>query len=283
MTVDRSARRGWSALPRRRPPRARPAIFSLKVPLGRRTLWLLTAGSFIGAVLFWWLLSISGLVEPAKFLPTPFATWQALVAIYQTDDFWPDIIASIDRVFIGYGISVALSVPLGIFMGSFRAGWALLEPVLGLLRYLPAPAFIPLLIVWFDLDERPKWAVIILGTFFFNTLMTADVVRTVPKQLIDVSYTLGARTGEVLRKVIIPHSLPGIIDAVRVNAAAAWGMVVVAELIAADQGLGVRINRLARFQFVDKMFAILVVIGLIGVILDVSLRLVRDRVGRWQT
>jgi len=106
-------------------------------------------------------------------------------------------------------------------------------------------------------------------------------VRQVPKPLIDVSYTLGARRGEVLRKVIVPHSAPGMIDAMRVNAAAAWNFVVVAELIAADSGLGYRITRAQRFAQTDRIFAILVVIGLIGLAIDLTLRLLRDRIGRW--
>lgn len=122
---------------------------------------------------------------------------------------------------------------------------------------------------------------IFLATVFFNTLMTADVVRGVPIALIDVSYTLGARVGEVLRKVVIPHSLPGMIDAIRVNSAAAVNFVVVAELIAAESGLGYRIVRLQRFSQVDKIFAVLAVIALIGLTVDISLRLLRDRVGRW--
>ncbi len=281
MTVDRSARTGWTALPRRRPPRSRPTVLTLKVPISRTSRRLLTVASVLVPLAGWWLLSISGRVQPAQFLPTPVQTFQALQNLYQSGDLWPDIGASVSRVFIGFGIAVAVSVPLGIVMGSFRAGWALFEPVLGLLRYLPAASFIPLLIIWLGLDEAPKYALIFLGTFFFNTLMTADVVRGVPGQLVDVSYTLGARTGEIVRKVIIPHALPGMIDAVRVNAAAAWGFVVIAELIASQSGLGYRINRLGRFQRIDEIFALLVVIGLIGLIIDVTLRIIRDRVGRW--
>ena len=122
---------------------------------------------------------------------------------------------------------------------------------------------------------------IFLATVFFNTLMTADVVRGVPIALIDVSYTLGARVGEVLRKVVIPHSLPGMIDAVRVNAAAAISYVVVAELIASESGLGYRIVRLQRFSQLDRIFAVLVVIALIGLATDIALRVLRDRLGRW--
>jgi NitT/TauT family transport system permease protein len=227
------------------------------------------------------LLSISGVVKPAVYLPTPLATLEAGLTMVESGQLYDDVLASVQRVFLGFGLAVAVSVPLGITMGSFAAGWSFFEPVIGLLRYLPAAAFIPLLLIWLGIEEAPKIAVIFLGTFFFNTLMTADVVRGVPLALIDVSYTLGARTGDVIRKVIVPHSLPGMIDAVRVNAAAAWSFVVVAELIAAESGLGYRINRLGRFTQVDKIFAILVVIGVLGLAMDVGLRMLRDRVGRW--
>jgi NitT/TauT family transport system permease protein len=178
---------------------------------------------------------------------------------------------------------VLVSVPLGIVIGSFRAGQALFEPVIGLLRYMPASAFIPLLIIWLGLGEPSKIALLLIGVVFFNTLMTADAVRLVPMDVIQVSYTLGARRGEVLRKVVLPHALPGMIDAMRVNAAAAWNFVVVAELIASTSGLGYRIVRSQRFLETDKIFAVLVVIGLIGLSIDVCLRLARQRLGRWHT
>ena len=149
----------------------------------------------------------------------------------------------------------------------------------GLLRYLPASAFIPLLIIWLGIGEASKVGLLFIGTVFFNTLMTADVVRRVPRELIDVSYTLGAHRSEVLRKVIVPHSLPGMIDAIRVNAAAAWNFVVVAELVASTSGLGYRIVRAQRFLQTDRIFAVLVVIGLIGLAIDLSFRRLLDSVG----
>jgi NitT/TauT family transport system permease protein len=270
-----------TALPRRRPPRNRPTAFTLRVPISRRTIWILTIASVLIPLVGWWALSVSGVVQPANWLPTPAATYAAGMEMARSGELFDDAWASIQRVLIGFGLAVVVSVPLGVLMGSFRSGWALFEPILGLLRYLPAAAFIPLLIIWLGLDEAPKVALIFIGSFFFNTLMTADVVRGVPVALIDVSYTLGARTGEVIRKVIIPHALPGMIDSVRVNAAAAWSFVVVAELIASDSGLGYRINRLGRFQHIDGIFAVLVVIGLIGLAIDILLRVLRDRIGRW--
>jgi NitT/TauT family transport system permease protein len=280
-TAERAGRRAWSALPRRRPPRPRPAVFTLRVPISRRARGVLIALSIVVPFTAWWVASVSGLVKPANYLPTPAATLAAGWEMARSGQLFIDAAATMQRVGIGFGLAILVSVPLGLVMGSFRSGWALFEPIIGLLRYLPAAAFIPLLIIWMGLGEEPKAALIFLGTFFFNTLMTADVVRNVPVALVDVSYTLGARTGDILRKVIIPHSLPGMIDAIRVNAAAAWSFVVVAELIAPESGLGYRINRLTRLTQVDHTFAVLAVIGLIGLAIDLALRILRDKIGRW--
>nr|WP_264085212.1 ABC transporter permease subunit [Kibdelosporangium phytohabitans] len=152
---------------------------------------------------------------------------------------------------------------------------------MSMLRYLPASAFIPLLMIWLGVGEELKIGVLFIGTVFYNTFMTADVVRSVPPQLINVSYTLGARRNEVLRKVIVPHSLPGIIDAIRVNVAAAFNLVVVAEVVASTTGLGRKIMQAQRFLSTDEIFAVLIVIGVCGVLTDLLLRLLRDRVGRW--
>ena len=280
MTLTTSTQSRWSALPRRRPPRPRPPIATLRVELSRRATLVIITASVAGPILVWWLLTATGAVAE-NFLPTPLDAVRAGIDMAKSGQLGADAWASVQRILYGYGLAVLASVPLGIFMGSFRSIWSLFEPAFGLLRYLPAPAFIPLLILWLGLDEGPKITLIFIATFFFNTLMTADVVRAVPVSLVDVSYTLGARTGEIIRKVIVPHSLPGIIDAVRVNAAAAWGAVVVSELVASDSGLGYRINRLARFQHFADIFAVLIAIALIGLAIDIALRMLRDRVGRW--
>jgi len=266
-------------LPRRRVVRP-PRIWAPRAPIPRAWRAGLIACSVLVPLAAWVAVSAAGAV-PAQFLPSPAAVWEAAVEMARSGTLAADTWASVRRILIGFGLAIAVSVPLGIVMGTFAAGRALFEPVVGLLRYLPASAFIPLLTIWLGIGEPSKVMLLFIGTVFFNTLMTADVVRGVPVALIDVSYTLGARTGDILRKVIIPHSLPGMIDAVRVNAAAAWSFVVVAELIAAQSGLGYRINRLSRLTQVDRIFAVLVVIGVIGLAIDIALRILRDRIGRW--
>lgn len=273
--------RDWPALPRRRPARFIPALLAIRTPLPARVRWVLASASVLVPFAAWLLLSISGVVQPAQYLPTPGAVLDSGLQMARSGQLFTDAWATVQRVLLGYGLAIAVSVPLGVLMGSLRAVQSGVEPMVGLLRYLPAAAFIPLLTIWLGIGEGSKVALLFIGTVFFNTLMTFDAVRRVPSELLDVSYTLGARRGEVLRKVIVPGALPGMIDAIRINAAAAWNLVVVAELIAATAGLGYRISRAQRFTQIDDIFAVLVAIALIGLAIDIALRTTRDRIGRW--
>ncbi len=272
-------RASWPELPARRARRAATWLAPHR-EISPSTRWTLRALSLLLPLAAWVLLSTSGTVD-STFLPTPYATWLAGLDMAKSGDLLTDTLASVQRVILGFGLAILISVPLGFAMGTWRWALATLEPIIGLVRYMPASAFIPLLIIWLGLGEPSKLAVLVLGVVFFNILMVADVVRQVPRRTLEVSQTLGATPGVLIRKVIMPASLPGIIDAARVNAAAAWNFVVIAELFASTEGLGYRITRSARFLQSDRIFAVLIVIGVIGIALDVGLRLVRDRVGRW--
>jgi NitT/TauT family transport system permease protein len=182
---------------------------------------------------------------------------------------------------LGYSASIVIGAALGLAVGSFRSVEAFVEPQMGFLRYIPASALTPLLLIWLGIDEAPKIALILIGTVFYNALMVADVVRAVPGPLINAAYTLGAGRWTVLRRVIVPHSWPGMIDVARINLAAAWLMLVVAELLAASDGLAFRIIRAQRFRRIDRMFALLLVFGLIGAASDLFLRWLRNRTSPW--
>jgi NitT/TauT family transport system permease protein len=267
-----------------RPPRSRrrgqPRFWRVRDEIPRRLELALIVTSVVLPLAIWTILAVTESVNPI-FLPSPTDTAGAAYDMLQSGDLARDTSASAARVAIGFGIAVAISVPLGLAMGTFRSIQALFEPMIGLIRYAPATAFVPLLLIWLGLGEQPKIALVVLGTVFFNTLMTANVVWQVPSELIKVSRTLGAGSGSIFRKVIFPHAVPGIFDAMRVNLAAAWNLIVVAELIAADQGLGFRIVRAQKFLHIDQIFVALVVIGLLGVTSDFLLRTLRNRLAPW--
>jgi NitT/TauT family transport system permease protein len=215
-------------------------------------------------------------------IPTPTQTWDAGRELYRSGELWTDFKASAERVLWAYAISMTVGVVVGVAIGSFRSVEAASEASIGFLRYIPATALTPLFLIWLGIDEAPKIGLIIAGTVFFNILMTADVVRGVPIDMVSSAYTLGAGRVRVLRKVVLPYSWPGIVDVARINLAAAWLMLVVAELSAgAQSGLGFRLARAQRFRQVDTMFAILIVFAVIGVASDLGLRWLRNTTAKW--
>jgi NitT/TauT family transport system permease protein len=247
---------------RRRPYRGQRqhAAFRIGEDIPRPWRLSLLGIGFLAPLLVW--LFVAQNASSTTPIPTPNATWEGLRRLVSEGVLWGDLWASNRRILIGYAISMVVAVLLGVLMGAFRSVESLLEPPIGFLRYVPATALVPLMIFWLGID-------------------VADMTRQVPKELVNAAYTLGAKRRTVVRRVILPHSVPGIIDVARINLAAAWSILVVAELLAAQSGLAFRITRAQRFRQVDEMFALLIVFGAIGVISDLSLRWFRNRTSPW--
>ena len=260
--------------------RRQHALFRLRgeIPLAAR---IALAVLGIAAVFAIWWIAATVWATDTVLVPTPPETWTAGVELWRSGDLWNDFVASAERVLYGYSISMAIGIVLGVAIGSFRSAEAFSEAQIGFLRYIPATALTPLFLLWLGIDEAPKIALIVVGTVFFNILMTADVVRNVPRDMISSAYTLGAGRIRALCRVVLPHSWPGIVDVARINLAAAWLMLVVAELLAAQNGLGYRLVRAQRFRQVDVMFAILIVFAVIGVVSDLGLRWLRNATAKW--
>lgn len=242
--------------------------------------WVLAVISVVVPLTLWWLLSNYTGVNP-KFLPSPQDVAAAFQRLWEKGFITQDILASFSRVTIGFTLAAIVSIPLGISMGAFASIRAMTEPIVGILRYMPAPAFIPLLIIYLGLNEEPKIALIFIGTVFYNTLMIMDAVKFVPKDLIETTYTLGGRRWQVLLSVITPYVIPSIIDTFRINIATSWNLVVIAELVAAEEGLGKRILLAQRFFKTDEIFACLIMLGVIGFALDLGFRWVLRTSCKW--
>lgn len=215
------------------------------------------------------------------FFPRPQDVVGAFQRLWEKGFITQDTFASVKRVSIGFFLAALVSIPLGLAMGAFASIRALMEPLMGLLRYMPAPAFTPLLLIYLGLNEEPKIALIFIGIVFFNILMIMDAVKFVPKDLIETTYTLGGKRWQVLTSVIMPYVIPNIIDAFRVNIAGAWNLVIVAELLAAEEGLGKRILLARRFVSTDEIFACLIILGVIGFTLDLLFRLILKTTCHW--
>lgn len=273
---ERASRSAGRPQGRGRPP---SPLLDLRGELSPRARTLLGAAGLAGILGLWiWAAEQGG---KTGLVPTPLETWRALVSQWSAGTLWTDFTASLTRIGYGYSISMVIGICLGVLIGSMRSVEAVFEAPIGLMRYVPATALTPLLLLWFGIDETPKVLLIVIGTVFFNVLMVADVARGVPREQLEAAYTLGAPRRTVLSRVVLRHSLPGIIDVARINLASGWLMLVVAELLAAQEGLAFRIVRAQRFRQVDTMFALLVVFGVIGVASDLGLRKLRDVSSPW--
>ena len=242
--------------------------------------WVLGLVGVATVLLIWLLTTASGAVDKL-FLPSPQTVLQAGQAQWQSGVLLKDAVASIQRVFIGFAISAGLALPVGIAMGTNQTICRLLEPLMALIRYMPAPAFIPLLIIYFGLEELPKIMLIFIGTFFFNTLMIMDAVKFVPSELVETALTLGGRGLPILTRVVAPFIAPQVLDTYRINMASAWNLVIVAELVAATEGLGKRISLAQRFLRTDEIFVGLIVIGLVGLCIDLGFRFLMRKACAW--
>ncbi|MHC0038079.1 ABC transporter permease [Pseudoneobacillus sp. C159] len=224
--------------------------------------------TFLIFIAIWSLLSYGGIVNPL-FLPTPTAVLKTAVDQLFHGELLSDIGISFTRVLVGFLVAAAIGIPLGILMGSLKLIEGAFEPIIGFIRYMPASAFIPLLILWIGLGEAEKMSVIFLGTFFQLTLMIMDVTKNVQNELVEVSYTLGANRLQVFTKVILPASLPGIVDTLRITFGWAWTYLVVAEIVGASKGLGYMIMQASRFLQPDKIIVGIITIGLLGLFTDI--------------
>jgi len=269
------------ARPASAPPRgSRVRWFALRRDIPQAAYSTLAVASFVLAFLFWEWVSHQGFVNPV-FVPSPEKVWAAARDFVADEGIRKDIQVSFLRVSAGFLLSAVIAIPLGVLIGAFKVGEGLVQPLAEFVRYIPVPALIPLMMVLFGIGEMPKVMLIFAGTFFQMLLMVADEVRRVPYDLVQVSYTMGAKRREIIGKVLWPASLPGVFDALRLCNGWAWTYLVVAELVAANEGLGYRILKFSRFLQTPKIFVYLILLGVIGLSLDMLFRWAHRRFFPW--
>jgi NitT/TauT family transport system permease protein len=222
-------------------------------------------------LLLWWGCTALGLTNP-MFVPGPDAVLSRLIHWWRDDGLLGDIGISVCRVMAGFLASAILALPLGLYIGTYRPVQAVFEPLTDFFRYMPAAAFIPLVMLWIGIDEGSKIAIIFIGTFFQLVLMVAEDVRRVPMAQIEAAQTMGATRSEVIKMVILPSARPALLDTMRVTCGWAWTYLVVAELVASSSGLGFAILKAQRYMQTDKIFAGILLIGIIGLATDQAFR-----------
>ena len=202
------------------------------------------------------------------FLPSPLKVLNDIVSCAKDGSLWANMGWSIFRITMGFVIAVVIGVPLGILAGSFKRVDAVVTPICEFIRYMPVPAFVPLVMVWCGIGEGAKISIVFLGCFFQMVLMVADNARAVSDDLLSASYTLGTTRFTTITKVLIPAMAPNIMLTLRMMIGWGWTYLTVAELVASNSGLGYSILKAQRFLHTESIFSGILVIGVLGLITD---------------
>jgi NitT/TauT family transport system permease protein len=251
------------------PPRRRGFLrtyFTPKTQIPRRTVVSLGLAGFATILILWTLLAV--VANNPFFVPYPWSVVVAWVDMVLHLGFLGDVGWSTFRIVAGWALAALIAVPLGQLMGSFEVVRAFFNPPINAIRYMPASAFIPLLILLQGLGENEKLTVIWIGVFFQLVLMVMDIAHRVPTEMLNVAYTLGASRWTVFRKVFLPATWPEVVDALRITMGWAWTYLIVAELVAANAGIGNFILVAERYFRADQIIAAILTIGVLGLITD---------------
>ena len=229
----------------------------------------------------WSLITYTGLVQPL-FLPTPTDVLRAAQSQIEEGILFLDIKVSFYRILMGFLLSAAFAIPIGVLMGTTKSWRAFWEPLVGFIRYMPAVAFIPLSILWFGTSDLQKFSILFIGVFFQAVIMIADNCKTVNKSLVEVGLTLGLNKFEIIKDIIVRAAFPGIWDTLRTIWGWAWTYLVVAELVAASEGLGFRIMQSQRYLATDAIILGILIIGLLGLITDMMFGYLSKKLFPWR-
>jgi ABC-type nitrate/sulfonate/bicarbonate transport system permease component len=253
------------------------------------TFWVdlaLRSVSIVGFFVLWYAMSLINAHVWRMFnpilLPPPHDVLVAAINLTLSGELPRDIAASLGRVVLGFLVAAVLGVGLGTLIGRSRTIEKLLEPVLELMRPIPPLAFLPVFVLWFGIGESSKVAFITYSAFFPIFTTTNEGIKFVDILLIRAAQTLGASEREIFRLVVLPAALPSIITGLRVGFAQCLFVIVAAEFIAADSGLGFLINDSRSFFLMSNMLVGAAVIGLIGFVFNSLLRRLEARLLRWR-
>jgi NitT/TauT family transport system permease protein len=241
---------------------------------------MLILAPWAAIVALWYAIHYSAIVNPVL-VPPPHqvaARFWELAGQRLPLDIW----MSTQRVFIGVTLGILLAVPAGFVLGWYREVRSFIDPLINFFRALPPIALIPLVIVYFGVDETAKVVILFYASFFAGVIVMYEGIAQISPIFVRVARTLGATDGEIFLKVVIPLAVPHMLTALRVALGVAWATLVASELIAARQGLGSLIQNAAAFFQLDIIYAGIICIGFVALAMDLALRRVARRLIAWQ-
>ncbi len=228
----------------------------------------------------WELIAASGFITPL-FLPSPIEVIRAMLDSFLNLGYTWDVSVSVYRILTGFLLSAALAIPVGLLMGTYKPVEALIEPFNDFIRYMPVVAFVPLCILWVGTGDNQKILIIFIGTYFQLVLMVASAVSQVQREYLETYFMLAGGRAGVMRKIILPAAWPSIFNSLRIAVGWAWSYLVVAELVAADVGIGFKILQAQRFLKTPYVISSIIIIGLLGILTDFLFKLASRKFFPW--
>lgn len=265
-----------SAKPQALPATARPAPLRRA---GSRLLVMLVP--WLALVGLWYLVKYSGLVQ-AQLLPTPAAVLRQFWVSLTTENLWVDMLLSTRRVALGLFFGMLLAVPVGFLVGWYRPIRRFVDPLINFFRALPPIALIPLVIVYLGIGEVARVSILFYASFFAAVIVMYEGMAQISPIYIRVARTLGASDLEIFWKVMVPLTLPHMLTALRVALGVSWATLVASELVAAQNGLGARIQNASNFFNLEVIYMGIICIGAIALLMDWLLRALSRRLLSWQ-
>jgi ABC-type nitrate/sulfonate/bicarbonate transport system permease component len=231
-------------------------------------------------LVIWFAITEEGFaIVPSIFFPSPLMVIQA--AINLSTILIVDVLVTLARVFVGLGAGIVLGVGLGLLMSVNKKIYYFFDPLIESMRPVPVIAMIPFFLLWFGINETGKILLVLLGVFAIMVVNTVESIRNIPKIYTQAAVTLGASKWDVYRRVILPGIVPGLIGPLRVSLALSFTLVVAAEFMGAQAGLGYRILEARRLFNTDVILLGIVLFGVLSGVLDQGLRRLMNHVTRW--
>lgn len=242
---------------------------------------LLDLVPFCVLLLVWYFLTKNTGIDDA-FLPPPERVFGSFKELLSGNFFLNYFLPSIFRVTAAFLLSFIIALPLGILISQIPLVSRLVEPIFGFARYLPVAALVPLCILWFGIEDEQKIAVITLGVVFQLVLLFAFDTASVPHEFIESGRTFGLNRWEIVSQIVLPWSMPAIWDDLRISAGWAWSYLVLAELVAGNNGLGYFIIQSQRYLQIERVFAGILFVGILGALTDILFRILALKLFQWK-
>ena len=215
-------------------------------------------------------------------LPKPSDVLATFHELYDTGRLWLHLVPSLTRLVVGSAIGVSSGIAIGVLIGLFSYARAGFVPLVAALFPIPKIALLPLFVIWFGIDEGSKYALIALGTFTPTVVATYGAVDNVDRTLIRMGQSFGLTWWSIVRKIVLPGAMPGILSGLRISLAIGIILLVAAEMLGAEFGIGAYILEAGSLYDLERLFAGVVILSLMGVLVSSVIGLLERRVLRWR-